>query len=87
MRMNKKQEEAVNIAIQVIEAVLDKGIDSGEDGRLDFAINELIAMRDKSIVSKAKEKAKKKYLDNLLKNSNTVTLDRKWYDENVRKSQ
>ena len=86
MKMNKKQEKAVSIAIQVMEAVLDKGIDSGEDGRLDFAINELIAMKDKSIVTKAKEKAKKKYLDNLLKNSNTVTLDGKWYDENVRKS-
>ena len=60
--MNKKQEEAVSIAIQVMEAVLDKGIDSGEDGRLDFAINELIAMRDKSIITKAKEKAKRKIL-------------------------
>lgn len=86
MKMNKKQEEAVSIAIQVMEAVLDKGIDSGEDGRIDFAINELISMRDKSILTKAKEKAKKKYWNDMLKNSNTITLDGKWYNENIRKS-
>lgn len=56
MRMNKKQEEAVDIAIQVMEAVLDNGIDSGEDGRLDFAINELIEMKNKNIFTKLKEK-------------------------------
>lgn len=64
MKLSKKQEKAISIAIDVIDTILGNGIDSEE---LDFAINILIEMKDKSIATKAYEKRKKEYLKNYQK--------------------
>jgi len=42
-------------------------------------------MKDKSISTKIKEKQRKKYWNDILKNSNIITLDAKWYEDNVRR--
>lgn len=84
MKLSKKQEKAIDTVIDVLNVVLSSGLDSDEDGSIDEAIEELRKMRDRSLLTKAKEKARKEYYDNLLENSNTITLDAKWYDENVR---
>ena len=65
IKLSKKQEEAIGIAIDVMETVLGNGIDSGESGELDFAIDTLIEMRNKSFVTKANEKRRKEYLKNV----------------------
>ena len=84
MKLSKKQEKAIDTVIDVLNVILSSGLDSDEDGSIDEAIEELRKMRDRSLLTKAKEKARKEYYDNLLENSNTITLDAKWYDENVR---
>lgn len=84
MKLSKKQEKAIDTVIDVLNVVLSSGLDSDEDGSIDEAIEELRKMRDRSLLTKEKEKVKKEYYDNLLENSNTITLDAKWYDENVR---
>lgn len=52
MRLNIKQEKAIGTAIGILETVLSSGIDPDEDGSIGEAIDELMNMRDKSIVSK-----------------------------------
>lgn len=84
MKLSKKQEKAIDTVIDVLNVILSSGLDSDEDGSIDEAIEELRKMRDRSLLTKVKEKARKEYYDNLLENSNTITLDAKWYDENVR---
>ena len=84
MKISKKQEKAIDTVVDVLNVILSSGLDSDEDGSIEEAIEVLSKMRDKSILTKAKEKAKKDYYDNLLENSNTVTLDSKWYDENIK---
>lgn len=84
MKLSKKQEKAIDTVIDVLNVILSSGLDSDEDGSIDEAIEELRKMRDRSLLTKAKEKARKEYYDNLLENSNTITLDAKWYDKNVR---
>lgn len=54
MRLSIKQESAINIAVEAMSAILSNGQDSGENGELDFAINELLKMRDRSIEYKRK---------------------------------
>ena len=71
MKLSKKQEKAIDTVIDVLNVVLSSGLDSDEDGSIDEAIEELRKMRDRSLLTKAKEKVRKEYYDNLLENSNT----------------
>ena len=84
MRLSIKKEKALSLAIAVMSSHLENG-EHENDIEFEEAIDELIDLKNRSVASRAKEKAKKKYLDNLLKNSNTITLDAKWYDKNIRK--
>lgn len=54
MRLSIKQESAINIAVEAMSTILSNGQDSGGNGELDFAINELLKMRDRSIEYKRK---------------------------------
>ena len=54
MKLNKKQEKAVNIAIDVMGAILEHGQNDAE-GQIDFAIKELLSMRNKNNEAKARE--------------------------------
>lgn len=58
MRLSKKQENAISIALESMNTLLSNGQDSGESGELDFAIDELIKMRDKSMEYKRKHRKK-----------------------------
>lgn len=59
MKLSKKQEIAIYIALDILNVVLSSGLDRDEDGLIGEAIDELTKMRDRSIISKSKEKAKK----------------------------
>lgn len=59
MRLSKKQEKAIDIILNVSSVVLSSGLDDDKDGSIGEAIDELVKMRDKSLIAKAKEKAKK----------------------------
>lgn len=83
MKLSKRQEQAINTAIEVMCSVLDNGIDSGESGELDFAIDVLIEMRDRSNNQKAREKSRREHLKRLLENSPTITLEGEWYTKNI----
>ena len=54
MRLSIKQESAISIAVEAMSTILSNGQDSGENGELDFAINELLKMRNRSIEYKRK---------------------------------
>ena len=84
MKLNKKQEKAIDTVVDVLNVVLSSGLDNDEDGSIEEAIEELSKMRDKSLLTKAKEKVRKEHLKELLENSNTIRLDARWYEENVR---
>lgn len=84
MKLSKKQEKAIDTVLDALGVVLNSGLDSDEDGSIGDAIDELSKMRYKSIVTKEREKAKKQHLKNILEDSSTITLDAKWYDENIR---
>ncbi len=85
MKLNKKQEKAIRTATDALNFVLTSGLCSDEDGSIKESIEELVKMREKSLYQKAKEKARQKYLTKLFETSEVLTLDAKWYDENVRK--
>ena len=59
LRLSKKQERAISIAVEAMGTLLGNGQDSGEDGELDFAIDELLKMRDDSMEYKRKQYIKK----------------------------
>ena len=84
MKLSIKQEKAIDTVVDVLNVILSSGLDNDEDGSIAEAIEELSKMRDKSLLTKAKERARKEYLTNLLENSNTICLDAKWYEENIR---
>lgn len=62
LKLNKKQENALDIAINVMETVLSNG---QEDEEISFAIEELINLRNGSIKQKNKEKEQRKYWNDL----------------------
>ena len=62
LKLNEKQEKALDIAINVMETVLSNG---QEDEEVNFAIEELINLRNESIKQKNKEKDQKKYWNDL----------------------
>ena len=80
MKLSKKQEKAINTVLDILDVVLSSGLDIDEDGSIGEAIDELAKMRDRSLMAKAKEKAKKEYWKNILEKSNTIELDAKWYE-------
>lgn len=84
MRLSKKKEKALSLAIDVMSAHLSNGRHA-DDKEFEEAVNELIDLKNRSVASRVKAKKKKEYLEKLLDTSNTLTLDAKWYDENVRK--
>lgn len=59
MRLSKKQEKAISIAVEVMGTLLENGEDSGENGELDFAIDELLKMKDNSMEYKRKQNARR----------------------------
>ena len=62
LKLNKKQENALDIAINVMETVLSNG---QEDEEISFAIEELINLRNGSIKQKNKDKDQRKYWNDL----------------------
>lgn len=84
MKLSKKQEKAIDTVVDVLNVVLSSGLDNDEDGLIEEAIEELSKMREKSLLAKSKEKYRKKCLNNLLEKSNTICLDAKWYEKNIR---
>ena len=84
MKLSKRQENAIDTVINVLNVALGSVLDSDEDGLIGEAIEVLRSMRDGSLATKVKEKTKKDYWKNILENSNTITLDEKWYRENVK---
>lgn len=84
MRLSKKQEKAIETALYVLSTALGNGLSKEEEKEFGEAVTELTKMINKSMLTKAKTKAKKEYLKKLLENSNTITLDGDWYDKNVR---
>lgn len=85
MKLSKKQEKAIETALYVLGVALSNGLNKDEEDLFSEAVDELAKMKDKSLLNKAKEKAKKERLAELLDNSNTITLDAKWYENNVRR--
>lgn len=83
MRLNKKQEKAIDTAYDVMHTVLSSGIDRDEDGAISEAMDELLLMKIKSLKAKENEKIRKHW-DNFVEHSDTITLDAQWYDRNVR---
>lgn len=59
MKLSKKQERAISIAVKAMSTLLGNGQDSGEDGELSFAIDELLKMKQNSMEHKEKQYAKK----------------------------
>lgn len=51
--MNKKEENAVSIAIDVLSALLNNGL---QDEEVEFSVEELVKMKSKSEIAKKKEK-------------------------------
>lgn len=85
MKLNKKQEKAIETALYVLEVALSNGLCEDEEKLFSEAVDELAKMKDKSLLTKSKERAKKERLAELLEKSNTITLDAKWYDKNVKR--
>ena len=83
MRLSKKKEKALSMAIDIMSTHLNNETHTDYNELLE-SINELIDLYNRSVISKAKAKKRNEYLKNLLENSNTITLDGKWYYENVR---
>lgn len=83
MRLSKKKEKALSLAIAVMSSHLEKG-QHENDTEFEEAINELIDLKERSVKSRIRAKKRKERLDSLLVNSNTITLDGKWYDENIK---
>lgn len=59
MRLSKKQEKAISIAVEVMGTLLGNGEDSGENGELDFAIDELLKMKNNSMEYKRKQNVRR----------------------------
>lgn len=55
--MNKKEEKAVSIAIDVLSSLLNSGL---QDEDVEFSVNELLKMKNKSEMSKQKARSKRK---------------------------
>lgn len=62
LKLNRKQEKALDITINIMETVLSNG---QEDEEVSFAIEELINLRNGSIKQKNKEKEQRKYWNDL----------------------
>ena len=73
LKLNRKQEKAISIAINVMETVLSNG---QEDEELSFAIEELSILKNGSIEQKNKEKAQRKYWNDLMMKPKPDALDK-----------
>lgn len=60
MRLNKKQENALGIAIAVMSSYLSNG-GGDENGEVDAATTELITMKEESEMSRLVEKRRREY--------------------------
>ena len=56
MKLSKKQENAIETAINVMSATISSGLDNDEDRAIGDAIEELVKMKDSSLAAKAKTK-------------------------------
>lgn len=68
MKLSKKQEKAIDTAVDVLGIVLSSGLDSDEDGSISEAVEELVVMKYKSLLTKEKEKRRREFIKCILRN-------------------